>query len=167
MIHKFNLFNESLLDKMQPKELSGDAKLIYDAQEDIKSIGLRTSKLESEKGVYSFRITNISDLELNIYYNGESMKDYYTDEFIKTQPIGWHVYVNDNRGKNKKERIVAESWDDMVVDIIDICYPNTSSIIRNVEEAKIEEWQNLIDMNNKLLVGLNKAKEIKRNYYKK
>jgi len=161
MIIKFDKFtNESIRDQMIPKELSDDQKKIIDAQQDIISIGLQTSKIESNNGVYKFIINSIKNKDINVYYNSDEMKKYYIEEYLKTQPKGWYVTVQEF-GKNLPGfGMKAENWNEMLIKIIDVCFPEIDKIIDNLKRH-IQSLEYDIISNKKILEGIIKAKKIK------
>lgn len=166
MIKKFNTYiNESLRDKLKGKELSGIHLEIYNATKQLETFNLNPIGIETGKGVYTFSITNIKNILINIYYfNHEEMINKWTPEYLVDQPNGWTIYADiyapdRNMNKNKREKHNTETWEEMLKIILGICYPDVDNIIVNTKD-RIEANEIKIEMENRLLKGLENAKKI-------
>jgi hypothetical protein len=162
MIKKFDTYNESLKGKLKGKELKGVHLEIYNAKEQLETLYLKTNNITTNKGVYSFSITNIKNIEISIhYFHYEEMDNKWNKQYLKDHKDGWNVYItshNYDKGK-KDDYYFTGDWNTILKNIINICYPNVDNIIVNVKD-RIESHEIKIEMENRLLNGLENAKKI-------
>ncbi len=140
---KFNQFiNENVRDKMIPKDLSPDAKLFWDAVEDIKNLGYNVEKLNSKNGLYEFTFID-EYIELN--------NKYITVKYDSKNK--WTAEIYYGRTKSSTQEKQSDLWTTLLNDILNELYPNIDVLIENTEKE--------IEDKNIMLVNLNKIKNIK------
>jgi len=140
----FNQFiNEGIRDKMIPKDLSPDAKLFWNAVEDIKNLGYDINTLPFENdGVYEFtfidRYIEIDNRFITIKYDNKNK---------------WTGEIYYGRRKSATQEKHSDSWTTLLNDILNELYPNLDVLIERIEKE--------IEDKNIMLVNLNKIKDIK------
>lgn len=165
MIKNFNTYNESIKDKMKGKELKGILLEINNAKDQLESLNLKTTNFSENRGIYSFSIVNIKDIRVNIYYyHKEKMINKWSDEYMNDQEYGWNIYIQDfnkydSKTKREKQYHLTGNWNELLLNIIDACYPNVDGLIKKTNE-QISELQSEIESNEKLLKGLHNVKKI-------
>lgn len=162
MIKNFHTYNGSLKDKMIGKELKGIHLEIFKAKNQLDSIRLKTSRMQIDKGIYMFSITNIMNININLHYHiYEEMKNKWSEEYLNKHKEGWNVYVEDFTADKRDDYLTGE-WNTILKKIINICYPNIDDIIQNTKK-EIEKLQIKIQNNENLLKGVENAKKIINN----
>lgn len=118
MIEQFQQYNESLRDKMKPKELEGHQKIVSDGYSDIINLGIKSTEIRQHKNFYYFRLQNNSDLLVTFPRPNDSNV--------------WKLYIDkqSGRGDNLENCILeSENWSDILVKIIKIYYPNGLDVV--------------------------------------
>jgi len=159
MIKKFDIFNESIRDKMTSKDLSPNAQMFYDAVNDIKNLGYEIIELKSNnKGQYQFEFRDESEID-NDRYVGVKYKD--KKEIEKTfktasgYPVqyGWFITVYHSFTRtNSIEEVNVDSWDKALLEIIYELYPNMDDTIKKTKQ--------FIKYYEQLLINLEKRNKI-------
>lgn len=143
-------FNESLRDKMIPKELDDKLKNIYDFYELCDEIGFGTTKIINSDGIYWFDINNIKDMKFRISYNS------------KVNENNWEIYneiFSTNNGKDKRGVYKFDNSNDLVIKLIELTYGDIDEIIRKVNN-NIEQYKWSLKSQKIFKNKLEKAKEI-------
>jgi hypothetical protein len=158
MIKKFSQYNESIKDKMTPIELSGVAKMIYNAAKDVESLGYKVNGLKNNQGRYEFSFIDENETDNNryvtvIYQDKEESKKIYTDEALKNMVFGWIISIYEGFTRSySMENVNTETWEQALLDIVYGLYPNI--------DDTINETNKIIKKKEKLLTNLQKMKNI-------
>lgn len=170
MIKKFDRFNESIVDKMKPKDLGPDLELFMKLYNDIQEIyDIQTFEIRSSNGQHKFefweeRIGAKEYFRLTLHYNDEEkMKELYTPEAMSKMTTGWFIVeVIDDHTKtsNRTEfEIKTPTYDNIIKSMLTHVYEDIDS----VEETKRNEIATLeqqIKWNTQQLNTILKIKKI-------
>jgi len=158
MIKKFNQYNESIKDKMVPKELSGVSEMFYNATKDIEELGYTIRNLKSSYGRYEFSFMDENEKDNDryvgvIYQDKEESEKIYTDEALKNMVFGWFISIYHGFTRTYSiENLNTKTWEEALKNIIIGLYPNI--------DVKIEESNKIIKEKEKLVTNLQKMKNI-------
>ena len=140
MIKKFDTYNESIRDKMTPKELSPNGKMVYKAMEELEQFGFREYGMSSKDGIFEIEVIDESDENNTIFVTIG-----YSDNHK------WVAEVYYGRSKEMMEQ-EAESWEELLNMILTELYPDIDNTIRKIEKELKSKTQ--------ILKYLKKVKEI-------
>ena len=121
---------EGIGDILQPKELSGLAKKIYDAKENLNSLGIKTTEIETdsiEVGYVSFDLKD-HNLKNRIIIKFIDEKLYNAGRVKKIIKGGW-ILTNYNDTDKTSQHF--NSWNEIRLIIFKILY---NDIDREIEE---------------------------------
>jgi len=143
-------YNESIKDKMSPRELTSDAKIFYKSAEDMEKLGFEIEYLKSDDDHYEFLIINDDDPStkyITISYLINTSIDYYDKDILD-----WKVEIYYNDIKNGPE-FSAESWEELLPKILNELYPDI--------DKNIKKNNNYLEKFEKISTKLNKIKKFK------
>jgi len=150
-------YNESLRDKMTPKDLSPDDKYAHENFDKIKSISGESTQMKKINNVYyllshshGFLVTYCDPKT----YKGDEEIGYQQDHIVKIKK-GWTLYINIhgiNRNYDNKYYITnSDNLNDILKKVIERCYSDVDALIKEKEKKKEE-----------LESDINHLKEIKK-----
>lgn len=148
MITKYNLYTESLKDKMKGKELTGKKKIIFNSHKELVDMGINSTEIRSIEDIYYFIIDHRSSyLIVSI-----SMDE---DDNV------WKV-EDKSRGTNQDIILIeSDNWSDILLSIIKDCYKdndNVDIVIKDALDVLKEYKQEIIDQV-EYIEGLEKVKK--------
>lgn len=155
-----NFINESIRDKMTPKNLSPTGDMFIKATKDIESFGYNINELNKIDGAYIFSFIDESDENdtkyVNVVYQDkEESKKYWKEDALKLMNFGWIVSIYS--GFNKSyiiENVPHETWEDALKSIIVGLYPNIDDTIYKTKRT-IKKKEELVKKLKKMRYILN------------
>lgn len=158
-----NTINENVTNLLKGKDLNDNQNIVYSAILDLKSIGMEhIVDLDDSNGVYRFGIigasNNIPMINIKFYYYPDNREQLTSDS-----KNGWDIQIENGRsGTSKHIRLNDKNWKKLLVNIINICYPDIDSIIKNTK-LNIDVLSFSLEQIKKQLNGMNNAKKILNN----
>ena len=148
--------NEDIGNILQPKELKGSEKLIYDAAQDLNSVGIETHNIRSRQnhGFY-FNITDRDNyydyksiIEISYYTNG------YEEDNIPSNT--WELWNPNVKGETTQ---YFDEWNELFLTILKFLHPNIYEEYDKAKDLLNDERKTIVKLE-KRIEKLDKIKNI-------
>lgn len=142
----------------KPKQLEGSIKIVTDAKEQLESIGIKTSKIETMQkkvGYLSFDILPEKFVSKRIYV-AYLEKENYNNAFQKSIEHDTWIYVNFNISEKGFKTI---TWNDMFLHILNDLHPNIDKQIEN-ETSELNSLEKRFNKQKNYVESLKKIDKI-------